>query len=85
MIIVEPIVIAYHLSVEGDDPRMSLITSLFLWWTLAFIGSIANFRKWKHLGIPGRFGTVILAFMAVGFIPVIFFLLQELGPAVLEI
>jgi hypothetical protein len=85
MVIVEPIVMAYHLAVEGNDPRMDLVTSLFLWWALALAGSAANFRRWKQLGRHGRLGLIILTIMAVGFTPVVFVFLLELGPSIVEI
>ena len=81
MVIVTPIVVSYHLAVEGEDARIHIITLLFLWWALALVGGVANIRNWKHLGICGRFGTIILAVIAVGFTPVVFFTLQALVTA----
>ena len=80
MIIIEPIVMAYHLAVEGDDHRMSLITSAFLWWSLALVGTAVNCRRWKLLGIRGRFGLIILAVMTLGFAPVVTYV-----PTVIEV
>jgi len=79
MVIVTPIVVSYHLAAEGEDARMHIVTLLSLWWALAFVGSIANFRKWKHLGICGRLGTILLRTMAVGFAPLVFVFLQAIG------
>jgi hypothetical protein len=63
MLVVWPIVIAYHAAVEGEDIRMGIITLNLLWWSLAAAGSILNFRKWKRLGRGGRRGVVILGFL----------------------
>lgn len=61
MLIVWPVVMAYR---EGAE-RGSVGTLLFIWWLLAAAGSISNYRKWQRLGFPGRFGVVVLGFLAV--------------------
>jgi len=61
MLVALPVVMAYR---EGAE-RTSVGILLFIWWLLAAAGSILNCRKWQRLGFPGRFGVVVLGFLAV--------------------
>ena len=49
---------------EGAE-RASFDMLLITWWLLAAAGSILNCRKWQRLNSPGRFGVVVLGFLAI--------------------
>ena len=61
MLIIWPVVMAYR---EGAG-RASIDTLLVIWWLLAAAGSMLNCRKWQRLKFWGRFGVVVLGFLAI--------------------
>jgi hypothetical protein len=61
MLIIWPVVRAYR---DGAE-LASFGTLLIIWWLLAAAGSILNCRKWHRLNLPGRFGVVVLGFIAI--------------------